>query len=79
MINKKDNDGFDHLLNVKELAYYLNVSEALIRKLIRTTDIPFTRVNGRSIRFNMNEIKDWLSEDKETNEVLSFKNKKDML
>lgn len=46
------------LFTAKELAGYLNISLAYIRKLTRTSDIPRLRL-GRTVRFDPEEVLAW--------------------
>ena len=49
----------DKILNIKELAEYINCSEAFIRKLIYTNKIPYFRI-GKKILFKLSKIEDWI-------------------
>lgn len=50
-----------NMLDVKQLAKYLNVSVSLIRKLVRNKDIPYNRL-GVKLLFSKLEIDKWLLE-----------------
>lgn len=47
------------LLTVRELAEYLCVSESTVRKMVRESRIPFTKILSK-ILFNKSIIDDWL-------------------
>jgi len=49
------------MLTVKELAVYICVSESTIRKMIRESRIPFTKILSK-ILFNKIEIDNWLND-----------------
>ena len=52
-----DND--KRMLTVKELAVYLCVSESTVRKMVRESRIPFTKILSK-ILFNKSIIDSWL-------------------
>jgi excisionase family DNA binding protein len=45
--------------NVKEIATYLGLSEDTIRAWVKTGKIPFSKL-GRSVRFDLRRIDQWL-------------------
>lgn len=47
------------MLSVKELAEYLCVSESTVRKMVRESRIPFTKILSK-ILFNKSVIDNWL-------------------
>lgn len=47
------------LIDIQELAKYLDSSVAFVRKLILTKQVPYFKVGGR-IKFDRNEIDAWL-------------------
>lgn len=47
------------ILNIKELAEYLNCSVAMIRKLIYNNDIPYFKM-GAIYQFDMDIINRWI-------------------
>jgi excisionase family DNA binding protein len=53
MINDKK------MLTVKELASYLCISESTVRKMVRESRIPFTKILSK-ILFNKSVIDNWL-------------------
>lgn len=50
------------MLNKKELAKELNISESMVNKLI-AQGLPHIKV-GSAVRFNLNEVINWLKERK---------------
>lgn len=55
------------VFNVKEVAIYLHISEAFVRKLIRSSGIPFFRI-GKKIMFDKQDIENWLKENRNKGE-----------
>lgn len=55
-----------NMFDVKQLAEYLNVSISLIRKLVKSKDIPYVRL-GVKILFSKIEIDKWLLEQQKDN------------
>lgn len=49
------------LLSVEQISYSLNVSQKTVRHWIYKGKIPFYKI-GRHIRFNPQEINDWIQE-----------------
>lgn len=49
------------MLDVRQLAKYLNISISLVRKLVRNNDIPYNRI-GVKLLFSKLEIDKWLKE-----------------
>ncbi len=47
------------ICDVREIADYLNISIAEVRKLVREKKIPFFRLGNR-IKFRVNTIDNWL-------------------
>jgi excisionase family DNA binding protein len=56
------------VLSVKTLSKYLSVSESTIRKLVKSNEIPYLKIEGQ-YRFFMPRIHDWL--DGKTIQVVS--------
>jgi excisionase family DNA binding protein len=52
-------DKIEPLLTIKDLCNYLSTKESHVRWLIFNNKIPYIRV-GKLIRFDFNEIKQWL-------------------
>jgi excisionase family DNA binding protein len=48
------------LLNKKELSNYLGFSVGKIDNLIKHNKIEYYKI-GKNVRFNVNEVKDWVS------------------
>lgn len=55
------------LCGIEEISVYLDVSIPYIRKLVRTTTIPFYRIGNR-LKFDKSEIDKWLETHKERDE-----------
>ena len=55
--------GKDELINVKNLASFLSVSEKTIRDWVFKGTIPFVKFNG-SVRFVRREIENWLQKER---------------
>ena len=53
-------------MTVRELAEYLNLSEATIRRYVLNEKIPFHKILG-SIRFRFSEIENWVESKKREN------------
>jgi excisionase family DNA binding protein len=51
---------FRQVLTVKELAFYLMCNSKTIYNLVENEEIPYFRI-GRSIRFRLNQIEDWMN------------------
>ncbi len=51
-------------LTVDDLCQMLQISESLAYKMIREKMVPFYRINNKTVRFNLEEIKAWLQERK---------------
>ena len=49
-----------NLMPVKEAAKAANVSEALLRKLVREGRVPFYRLSARSLRFDLEELRGFM-------------------
>ena len=50
---------YKEILNIKEIAKYLNCSVSMIRKLIYDNQIPYFRIGNRYY-FNIISIKNWI-------------------
>jgi excisionase family DNA binding protein len=48
------------LKDAKEVSKALNVSEELLRKLAREKRIPFYRLSARTLRFDLDEVRDYM-------------------
>lgn len=53
------------IYNIKEIAAYLNKSVSGLRKLVREKRIPFFRAGDNRLKFNINDIKQWIEENNE--------------
>jgi len=62
MSSHKETLGTDRLLNVDELAAYLGVSHQSLRHMVHRRQIPFIRLGERRIRFDLDEIRTWLDD-----------------
>lgn len=54
----------DKLLNLQELAEYLNVTKRTVYRLLDGSDLPSFRV-GSHLRFKREEIDEWLDQHRE--------------
>ena len=60
---------FDNqLLNYKQTAQYLSLSEPYLRKLKARGELPFVIVGGRAVRFRVSSLNRWIEEREITNE-----------
>jgi len=57
-------DREDKLLNLQELAEYLNVTKRTVYRLLDGCDLPSFRV-GSHLRFKREEIDEWLDQHRE--------------
>jgi excisionase family DNA binding protein len=48
------------VLSVKTLSKYIGISESTIRKLVKTDEIPYLKIEGQ-YRFFMPKVQDWLN------------------
>ena len=48
-----------NLCGIKEVSNYLDLSESMIRKMVREKTIPFFRIGNR-LKFDLIEINNWL-------------------
>jgi len=55
---------FPEHLSIRQLAEYLNYSEAAIYKMVASAEIPNYKLSGKLL-FKKNEIDDWLHEFKQ--------------
>ncbi len=73
MLPLRDTEGHDmpsavikvfenQLLNYKQAAQYLSVSEAYLRRLKARGHIPFVLVSDRGIRFRVSSLNQWIEE-----------------
>lgn len=51
------------LVNIKELASFLNIKESTVYAWVHNGTIPFYKLNGL-LRFNMEEIMEWVKNSK---------------
>lgn len=51
-------------LNIEELSAYLGISVSLIYKKVEARQIPFAPVSGRSYRFDIRDIDEWVKKKK---------------
>lgn len=56
------------LLTVREVAHLLSMSDSGVYKLVARTAIPYKRI-GRILRFDGDEINDWLEQSSVTPDV----------
>jgi excisionase family DNA binding protein len=47
--------------DIREVANYLRVSVAFIRKQVRQGRIPFARAGSKSLRFRKSELDEWMA------------------
>ena len=52
---------YKEILNIKEIAKYLNCSVSMIRKLIYDNQIPYFKIGNRYY-FNIISIKNWIGD-----------------
>ncbi len=52
------------ILDLKGISKYLNISESMIRKLVRERKIPYFRIGNR-LKFDINEVNKWIKESQE--------------
>lgn len=53
----------EHLINVVDLAHYLNMSTGMIYKLVRANSIPYLRIESM-LKFDKRDIDAWKSQKK---------------
>ena len=58
------NDFHKNILDVYEVAEYLNLSPSYIRKLTSTKEIPHRKPTGKRLYFVKSEINDWIQDSK---------------
>jgi excisionase family DNA binding protein len=51
---------FERLMSREEVARHLGVSPSFISKLMALEGLPYVQI-GRAVRFDLNEVKKWLS------------------
>lgn len=54
-----NNNEAKNLCGIKEVSNYLDISESMIRKMVREKTIPFFRIGNR-LKFDLIEINNWL-------------------
>ncbi len=54
-----NNNEVKNLCGIKEVSNYLDISESMIRKMVREKTIPFFRIGNR-LKFDLIEINNWL-------------------
>ena len=52
--------GSDSLMNIRELAVYLNMKQSTIYALVERRQIPHIRI-GKLVRFNLQQVNTWLA------------------
>ncbi len=52
------------LLKIEDVAKLLKMSEGHIYNLVSRREIPFTRISRKAIRFDPDEIQEWLKKKK---------------
>ena len=55
-----NNNEVKKLCGIKEISNYLDLSESMIRKMVRENSIPFFRLGNR-LKFDLLEINKWLN------------------
>lgn len=50
------------LVDVDGVAEYLSISPASVRRLVLHGEIPVTRPTPRAVRFDLDEVDEWLAE-----------------
>ncbi len=63
----------EKLLTIEDVAEFLQVKPSVVKYWIYNRDIPFIKL-GRYIRFDHNEIKCWIEENKSNNGNLKRRN-----
>lgn len=53
-------DNSEQLLTYEQLAKWTQLSRSTLEKYVHRLEIPFVRINGRSVRFLVKDIKNWL-------------------
>jgi len=56
----------EKLLNVDDLAQYLNVSKRTVHRLLKSSELPTYKIGGQ-LRFSQEEVADWLKRHKVKN------------
>jgi excisionase family DNA binding protein len=56
------NTSVDQLMTVPQLAEMLAVSEKTVRKWVFRREIPFVKLNGKSVRFSRLAIQKWMNQ-----------------
>ena len=51
-----------HYLSVKQLSEYMGISVHTIYLWIQLKKIPYYKINGKIVKFNLPEIEEWLKE-----------------
>ena len=51
----------NNLITIKELSKYLQIKERTIYSWINKGIIPHYKLTNKVVRFNMNEVNEWLS------------------
>ncbi len=55
-----NNNEVKKICGIKEISNYLDLSESMIRKMVRKNIIPFFRLGNR-LKFDLYEINKWLN------------------
>jgi excisionase family DNA binding protein len=48
------------LVDTREVSKAIGVSQELLRKLVREGKIPFYRLSARTLRFDLDEVRDYM-------------------
>ena len=61
-----------HLLNKRQVAEYLGLKVYTIDAWVSQRRIPYIKVGGRCVRFNLEEIEAWLKEQTVQPKIIPF-------
>ena len=53
---------FENLLNYKQAAQYLGISESYLRRLKAQGKMPWVPIGNRGVRFSINSLNRWIAE-----------------
>lgn len=49
----------EQLLNIKQVAEYLNIAPRTVKKLIKEENLPCYKITNKTIRFNKDKVTKW--------------------
>jgi excisionase family DNA binding protein len=49
----------EQLLNIKQVAEYLNIAPRIVKKLIKEENLPCYKITNKTIRFNKDKVVKW--------------------